>query len=186
MLPKNLMPKVADISDSRVKVLFDKVVPGGNAVYLKIEPSDGSIVNECYGNVEEMIKKRGGFIQHGWQIWETLPGVMVEAEFHAVWVDDAGIYHDVTPKAISNVDRILFLTDPVRKFEGRQIDSFRIPLQDDVLIDQFIRSAERLFESLNRGELADQFGEVKITPEIEEIVREKNSLELALLQKYYL
>lgn len=45
---------------------------------------------------------------------------------------------------------------------------------------------KKFFESINRDELADQFGEMKATPEIEKIVREKETLEFALLQKYCL
>lgn len=186
MLPDNLMPKVANISDPRIKALCTKIAPDETAVYLKIEPSDNAVINECYGNIEEMIKKNGGAIQYGWQIWETLPEIFAEAEFHAVWVDSTGVPRDVTPKAIPNINQVLFLADPARKFEGRQVDSFRIPLKNDMLIEQFIDSAERLFKSLNEGELSDQFGEIKITPEMEKIMNEKKTLELSILRKYYL
>lgn len=184
MLPENLKPKVADISDPRIRNLCSEIAPGSEPVYLKVETSDGAVINECYGNVETQIKEKGGSIQYGWQIWETLPEVLAEAEFHAVWVDSAGVLHDVTPKAIPDISQILFLADPVRKFEGKQIDSFRISLKDDVLIKQFIDSAERLFKSLNEGKFADQFGEIEATPEMKKNMQEKTVLEIALLKKY--
>jgi hypothetical protein len=111
------MPKAADISNKKVKDLCFMVVPNSTAVYLNVELSDDSVLNECYENVAKMIKKKGGSIQYGWQIWETLSGVMIEAEFHAVWVDDEGVFHDITPKSLP-VDKILFLPDHARRYEG--------------------------------------------------------------------
>lgn len=100
-----------------------------------------------------MIKNKGGSIQYGWQIWETLPNLMAEAEFHAVWIDKEGVSHDVTQKSLSDIKQVLFLPDPSRKYLNKQIDNVRIPLQNESLIKQFIENSEKYFEATNRVSL---------------------------------
>lgn len=133
-------------------------------VYLQIESFSGAIPDECYENVEKYIKQYGGSIQYGWQIWEW-PNVMIEAEFHAVWVSASGEYKEVTPKA-SGIDKVLFLPDPTRKYRGKQINNIRKALKEKQSIKDFIDSSNKLFELLNRGELADQYGLITMTPEM--------------------
>ncbi|MEG2312584.1 hypothetical protein, partial [Brevundimonas sp.] len=64
----------------------------------------------CHFNVAEQINRAGGSRQHGWMIWyhET----HLSAEFHSVWVNDAGDYIDLTPRVDGEVE-ILFLPDMV-------------------------------------------------------------------------
>ena len=78
------LPKVASKTMSNIIDLCERLVPDGKPLYLNIEANSGTIKNECYKNVERMIKNNGGSIQYGWQIWETIPDLMAEAEFHAV------------------------------------------------------------------------------------------------------
>lgn len=179
------MPQAANITDPIIIALCEQIAPGIEPIYLDVEIADGAIVNDCYENVTRIMGVRGGSIQYGWQIWETLPGVMAEAEFHAVWMDMNGAHHDITPKVSNDITKILFLPDPNRRFEGRQINNIRVPLQDDPLIRKFIENADQYFEVTNRGELADQLGYIPMTSEMEELLKERARLEMQLLQKYY-
>lgn len=154
-------------------------------MYLKVESVAGMIVNDCYGNVKKIMTQRGGSIQHGWQIWEFFPRVLLEAEFHAVWLDDQGNYHDITPKEISNIDRILFLPDNTKKYEGRQINNVRIPLVDDPLLDRFIKDEDAYFEATNRGGLADYHGALLLTDEMKRIQSRVGMTGLEIIEKYY-
>jgi hypothetical protein len=175
--PRTLYPEIS--------VLCERLVPGGTSVYLKTESVAGTFVNDCYGNVDRMIAKNGGVMQCGWQIWETLPGVMIEGEFHAVWVDAKGDYHDITPKAISGINTILFLPDSTRKYEDRQIDNERISLVSDSLLDQFIKNEKSYFEAMNQGDLGDYHGVVVMTDKMKEILKRKMQLGTAIIEKYY-
>ncbi len=179
------MPQAANINSSDIQALCKRLVPDSQPIYLDVEKYDLSIENDCYANVEKVIQSKGGSIQYGWQIWETLLGVMAEAEFHAVWVDPHKKYHDITPKALPGIDRILFLPDLNRVYAGRQIDNIRIALRTDPLISQFIQNEENYFEVMNRGELANYHGEIIMTPEIERILEKKREFLTALVQKYY-
>lgn len=164
-------PKVASNTTPSVKTLCEQLVPNEKPIYLNVETINGTIEKECYKNVEYMIRNKGGSIQYGWQIWETLPNLMVEAEFHAVWKDGNGVFHDITQKSLPNIKQILFLPDHSRKYLGKQIDNVRIPLQDEVLIKQFIENAEKYFEATNRGALANYHGEIIATQEIENLIK---------------
>jgi len=176
-----LTPKVASITSQKVASLCAKLVEGGSPVYLNVEAVENADINDCFFIVRDVINEKGGSIQYGWQLWETLPGRMIEAEFHAVWVDIEGNYHDVSPKAIA-IDRILFLPDPKRTYQGRQVDNVRIALEDsDAIIKRFIENAEKYYEATNRGELADQHGEIVGTPEIIALMKERDEIGLEIM-----
>jgi hypothetical protein len=64
----------------------------------------------CNTGVLEKVRNDGGGICFGWIIWEW-PGVFLTAEFHAVWLDEAGQYVDITPKP-QNERRIVFAPAP--------------------------------------------------------------------------
>jgi len=179
------LPKVASDTMPSIVALCEQLVPNGKPVYLNVEVINGAIENECYKNIAYMIKNKGGSIQYGWQIWETLPNLMAEGEFHAVWVDKEGILHDVTPKSLPGIKKILFLPDSFRKYSGRQIDNVRIPLRDESLVKQFIENAKKCFEVTNRGELADYHGELIATPEMKNLIKEKNEILLKIIQNFY-
>jgi len=179
------LPKVASNVMPSIITLCEQLVPNGKPIYLNVEVINGAIENECYKNVEYMIKNKGGSIQYGWQIWETLPNLMAEAEFHAVWIDKEGVLHDVTQKSLPDIKQILFLPDHSRKYLDKQIDNVRIPLQNESLIKQFIENSEKYFEATNRGELANYHGEIIATTEMKSLIEEKNKIFLEIIHKFY-
>ncbi|UOY04998.1 hypothetical protein L0P88_13660 [Muricauda sp. SCSIO 64092] len=179
------IPKTAEINDLSTINLCKQLVPNGTPQYLEIETVEGSIENDCYENVKRIIEKNGGEIQYGWQIWETLPSVMIEAEFHAVWIDKNGVYHEVTPKSLPSLKRILFLPDPKRRYSGCQIDNVRIALKDDVLVHKFIENAELLFKETNRGDLANFHGKIIPSRKMLILLEKKQEIFFKILRKYY-
>jgi hypothetical protein len=146
------------------------LVENPQPLFLDVTPIEGAQVNDCFLVVENQIQQHGGSICYGWQIWEW-PLVFVEAEFHAVWRDNSGILHDITPK-IPATNRILFLPDPVRIYQDRQIDNVRRPLTLTADIKEFISASEAIYEFMNRGERTNQHGEITLTDtEVEEYER---------------
>lgn len=168
-----------------VRALCERLVPGVIPVLLKVDAPPWAQPNDCIANVESVIEIHGGTVEYGWQLWETWPGLLIEAEFHAVWADDEGRQHDVTPKAVPGIHQIVFLPDPQLAYEGRQIDNVRVPLKDDALIREFIEAAGAFYEVTNRGELADYHGGLTMTAEMQAILKRRTCLELAILQKFY-
>lgn len=143
-----------------VSRLIETVVPGGEAVYLTVQPEVDAVIDECFPNVEAKIARAGGHMLCGWQLWEW-PHVMVEAEFHAVWVSPEGELVDITPKPQSEI-RILLVPDKRRRYDGIAIDNVHMPLRDDQLVRHFIRASEAIVRVMNRGERASQYGHVSV------------------------
>jgi hypothetical protein len=111
--------------------------------------------------VRRRVEQFGGDAVAGWQIWEW-HGVMIEAEFHMVWRDTAGAFHDVSPKR-PRIARILFLEEPSLASFDQQIDNVRKPLVDDPRLRSLIDAAKGIFAIYNSGDRAKQFGEIAIS-----------------------
>lgn len=161
-VPRELFPHVVD---------FCRSISREQPVYLQIRADPGAAVNDCISNVRRHVAESGGDVVLGWQIWEWL-GVMIEAEFHAVWNTPDGERRDVTPKALP-FPRILFLPDPRLKYDERQINNIRRPLTDDPRVRSFIRLADDIYEVTNEGDLATFHG--NLPPDV---ARKTVSLEL--------
>lgn len=136
-----------------IRSLAKKIITSPNLYYVAVKPEPWSIPSECFPNVEEKVKREGGRLQYGWQIWEW-PNVMIEAEFHAVWISPSNEPVDITPK-YNNESQILFLQDDVRKFDGSRIDNVRMALRKDKLINDFIDLAKAWYDILEKGNHAD-------------------------------
>ncbi len=123
---------------------------------------------------------------NGWAIWEV-PGVFIEAEFHAVWRNGAGELIDLTPRAIAT-ERITFLPDPNRKYLGRQVDNVRKALVNDIDVTRYLRGASRTFHIKNAGDLANQHGTIELSTvaylELRKVEKEMAKLYLRLCRRY--
>lgn len=65
--------------------LIEMIASGPQLVYLVFRPHDHATPDECVENVREMAASAGGELVICWLLWEC-PNVVVEAEFHAVWL----------------------------------------------------------------------------------------------------
>ena len=81
----------------------------------------------CFENVKAMVKKHGGSTQHGWAMREQPH--FAEGEFYAVWRCLDGRLIDVTPRA-DGQNKILFLPDSRRVWEGEPVESRRLMLRE--------------------------------------------------------
>jgi hypothetical protein len=165
----------------RTRRLCDQIAPGQRLVKVQVEPAPGASVNECVPNVDAVVASRGGRRELGWALWDTFPGVLLEAEFHAVWRREDGVRVDVTPKAVPGVGHVFFLPDPQLAYDGRQIDNVRVAVVDDPHVHNFIAAAERQFEVLNRGERHRQ-RKVSLGPEDKAILSDVKRVQLEFHQ----
>lgn len=156
---------------SPVKRLRNRIAPNEQLKYVKVLIESDAEINECFSNLERKIKRDGGGIQYGWAIW-YLPSILMEAEFHAVWISPQGDLIDVSPHQI-RCKEILFLPDSATVYSGRQIDNIRIPLNKDPRVKEYIGLYEKLFKILNEGELANKHGSLSIPPDKINPVRER-------------
>jgi hypothetical protein len=119
--------------DVVVKEFCLTVSPGNSPVSVDVIPQKaGAIQDECFFNVQNVIRKKGGRIIYGWIIW-LWPRVLIEANHHAVWEKPDQALIDVTPRA-DGEKRILFLPDAHQIFDFenfQRLDNVRHPIADD-------------------------------------------------------
>ena len=179
--PLHMLTRTPKTLSPQILALAHRLVSGGAPVFVPVRPRANAEINECFGNVAAQVREAGGEIQHGWALWEW-PGVMLEAEFHAVWRTPEGGLVDVTARADSQTD-ILFVADPARVFEGRQVNNVRFALSPDPRIAEYIRVHDEIYNVLNRGERAGQYGAISVPrDEIEPLYLRAHRLQSELSQ----
>jgi hypothetical protein len=140
MMKRETIPN--QITD-KIMELCNQVVPGAIPVFIEVVPHDYAIINECFNNVDEMVRRNGGEKVNGWSVWQWA-NIMVEVEAHAIWRSPSGRLIDITPH-INQEKQILFLPDERLAFNGYSIDSIRMPLTDSPLIAELIQIKKWLF-----------------------------------------
>jgi len=159
-----------------------KVCIGSKSMYVIVEPLPNKPVNECFSIVPEHVASHRGKQKFGWAIYHW-PRVFIEAEFHCVWERPDGVLIDITPKAF-HFDKILFLPDPHRHYEGFQVDNIRKAISNDPLVKSFIDLAAERFREMNKGDLAYQHGDINISERCKGIECEMEKINLALVMKF--
>ncbi len=177
-------PRVPDKVTSPIKTLINRIAPGEQPQYVKVLIESDAEIGECFASLERKIKRNGGRIQFGWAIW-YLPGILMEAEFHAVWISPEGDLIDISPRPIQ-FKEIMFLPDPSNVYQGKQIDNIRIPLNKDPKVKEFISLCEEHFKIMNEGELALKHGPISISRDrLEPLLQRlaELSIELGIIDK---
>lgn len=127
-----------DPTAPHVAAFCEDIAPGIKPRLVLLRPDPGARIQECFANVHARVKRKGGRRVLGWHLWEN-PGVLIEAEFHAVWEAPNGTLWDVTPQRPEVQEaRCLFI--PLRKatFTGVSPDNIRRPLCDDPDVAKFL------------------------------------------------
>lgn len=166
--------------------ICEQILTNVNSLWVNSEPLPGAPIKECFKIVMDHVARYGGQAVTGWAIWEV-PGVYIEAEFHSVWQDLDGVMHDLTPYPYK-FEKILFLPDHTRTYCGRQIDNFRQALVKDRDVYRWLYLAKRCFELMNAGDLADQYGDIRLSAkaakEYWKIMNELSKLRSRLDRRY--
>jgi hypothetical protein len=155
--------------------------------WVSVKPDPESEIKECFPNVKTKVEKDGGRIQFGRAIWEW-PNILLEAEFHAVWVSPANEHIDITPSEMGGAQRILFLPDSKLEYDFVS-DSKRIPhefqaLKDDPLVHRLIEVTKLLFdieETHSTG--LEVILEGPVLEHFEKLLREQTSIQQQLMSQ---
>ncbi len=163
-----------------IRRLCEEIVGPGDPIYVDVTPIPDAPTDECFSLVAARVDESGGRLVIGWSIWEW-PGLFVEAEFHALWQGPDGSLKDITPKK-TPTQRILFLPDPSRSYEGRQVNNIRRVISRDPSVSEFLRASDAEYEFVNRGERAHQHGELTLS---EEEAQEYQSIQMAKAECFF-
>ena len=147
--------------NATLATLCAELAPGVQPFHVDVRPLPDAPANECFALVEDQVSAFGGTRLLGWSLWE-MPGLFVEAEFHAVWKSPADEYIDIAPKARPTA-RILFLPSPEAVYSGRQVNNERRPVGNDPDVERYLHGFDLRYEFMNRGKRAEQFGEIELT-----------------------
>lgn len=170
------MLSIPNVLEQEVVDLCSSVAPGQTPVYVKHSPIKGASVRECFPVVIKYAATHGGRLRVGWNIVK-LNGIWLEAEFHGVWESPEGILVDLTPRDFPQ-PQYLFLPDPARQYEGKQVESVFFPLTSNPAVIRHIQLAREFFNETNRGELANA-NSFTLTPRIAHL---QNEMQLLLAQ----
>lgn len=97
--------------------------------------------SHCYSNVEKKILRDGGTIEYGWFISHN--AFYAEATHHAVWQNNMGELFDISPlKSPYPCSSIAFIPDDRIIYSGLPIDSVRLNLTDNPVVDDYLLVAE--------------------------------------------
>src|SRR5262250_2505520 len=109
--PDTISPQVLDLCRG--------INPAAEPSFITITPEPGCVPNDCFECIKRKVAREGGRIQLGWSIWE-LPRVYVQAEHYAVYEPPAGPpWRDITPSALPEIRRRLFLPDDTAMYDFR-------------------------------------------------------------------
>jgi len=145
--------------DQNIKKLISMICNEPEPIFIDVIHENYAQIGGCFPAVHEKINRDGGDKIIGWQIWDH--GFMVEAEFHAIWKSPSGILIDITPKPIKT-DKILFLPETNKKYEGKQVDNVRLNTSENFIVDDLIILSEMIYNHLNKDDLENQHGEIRL------------------------
>jgi hypothetical protein len=149
--------------------LREKIGVNTEPVFVPVQPAPHSALEECYRNVFTQVQERGGARQTGWCIWEH-PGLFVEGVFHAIWLSPEGNLVDITPHR-DGEQRILFIPDPTRSYNGQPIDNIRLPLVQNPRVERLMRMNEEMLELRKKYLLPDGRAAVPAIEVIQVVVK---------------
>lgn len=112
-----------------------ELVPDAQPVYVPVRAAAGAEPMGCFRNVPSHVQQFGGTLVHGWTIW-LWPRIVISAEFHGCWQNpETGELVDITPK---REQRILFVSDPIRTFNGARVPNVYKPLHTHPVVGDWI------------------------------------------------
>ena len=169
------MTIIPEVNDPDFIALEAKINSEFETSYIETNIRLGSKVKDCFNIVKKQVDELGGLMILGWQVWKHTN--LIEAEAHAVWEEnpDQDLI-DISPKEGIIVHKILFIENPRLKYEGKQINSIRLNITANPLIDHFIQLSDLFFHYRNKGNRANyhDLSEMLNDEEISEIVRIDN------------
>ena len=167
------MVRTPNLDDPVVKSFCESVCQGAALRYVQYVPVPEAPLRECFRVVNHCVSAHGGRAVLGWNIVE-LPGIWLEAEFHAVWQRPDNALLDVSPREFP-LARYLFVEDKNLPYNGAQVASQFQALTSHPAVHRHIEVAREFFVETNRPENSDEHTYAN-TPRIIQLQAEMEAL----------
>ena len=128
------------IDDQKLAAFCSQICRDSEPILVPVNPDAGSAVLDCFANTACKASQDGGQVVYGWEI-SLLPGLYLEAQFHAVWKSPSGELISVTPGENRQTE-IVFLSDHSRTYNGARVENLRYSLVDGA--DALLRAIDSL------------------------------------------
>lgn len=69
---------------AKIMELCSSTVPGAAPVYIPVKAAGRGLLNECFPNVQRMVREHVGQQVNGWAVWHWA-NISVTLEAHAIW-----------------------------------------------------------------------------------------------------
>jgi hypothetical protein len=136
-----MLPKVPTEVNQFVEKVLDKINAEFDPEFVPVIPESYAKPENCFGNVDEKVKRDGGKVHYGWAIFQS--SIICEAERHAVWENENEELIDITPREFG-FEKIMFVSDNNLVYRGQLIDNARINITNNKLVDDYIKLCETL------------------------------------------
>lgn len=153
----------ANTDSASIQIIKAKIKSDLAPVFINVDSLPNAEIDDCFKIVDDHIAIHGGVRKLGWALWE-LPGLYIEAEFHAVWEKPDGELLDITPKR-EETKTILFLRDDLTPYENCQVNNIRVAIRKEEPLLKLFYACEGIFEILNKGDRKNHIGQIALSGE---------------------
>jgi hypothetical protein len=172
--PEYPVPVHRDRVTIRAREICRLIRPDVDPQIIPYVKTRGTICGECFQNVRTHVKKHGGEVIDGWLVWET-PPLIVEAEFHSVWLRPDGVLIDITQPLTFGKSTTFLVAEPGDAYEDRNKPGYFLPYDDNEICNRFCEISKRVHQlTYPPGEL--QTDRYAMTKELMRLTQEKVEL----------
>ena len=143
------MVTVPRLESRSARIILERLGSAYPAEYVGVEAWVGSLRNESLEDVGRRVEADGGQVIVGWALWKS--ELLVEAEYHAVWLDGEGRKVDIAQRELV-LDHILFVPDDRTPYVGQAVNNLRANIGSSPVVDYLIQAYDCVFALENSGD----------------------------------
>ena len=160
-----MLPETPEEINENISKLLDRLKLKSEPVIVPVILEPNAKLENCFINVQEKVKNYGGKIIYGWALYQST--IICEAIRHAVWKSPDGNLVDITTTNFG-FKKTMFIDDDL-EYYGQLIDSVRLNITGEKIIDDFIKICEayEYFHTLSERESE---GVILVAPKVAQLI----------------
>jgi hypothetical protein len=135
--------------------LCSKIAPKPEPYFIDVTPFSWCQPLQCFPNVAQQVSEHGGQSLSGWLV-HIFPRVLVEFQFHAIWLQTNGKPVDITPTMPHCPGGVaekvhLFLPDPSKSYTGQRIATVQLALSNSSAVQRYLEASKVFGTAVTNG-----------------------------------